>query len=66
MKLVMKKDTLAERIGNDLRQAITSGGFSPGDKLPSEAQLTLSHGVSRTVVCRASTNPSARRARASS
>jgi GntR family transcriptional regulator, transcriptional repressor for pyruvate dehydrogenase complex len=53
LKLVMKKDTLAERVGNDLRQAITSGGFSPGDKLPSEAQLTQTHGVSRTVVRRA-------------
>jgi GntR family transcriptional regulator, transcriptional repressor for pyruvate dehydrogenase complex len=42
--------TLASRLGDVLRQAILSGQFTPGSKLPSEAQLGETHGVSRTVV----------------
>ncbi|MDO1585224.1 FadR/GntR family transcriptional regulator [Rhizobium oryzicola] len=42
--------TLASRLGDTLRRAIASGQFPPGTKLPSEAQLTETHGVSRTVV----------------
>lgn len=42
--------TLASRLGETLRQAITSGQYAPGTKLPSEAQLGEAHGVSRTVV----------------
>ncbi|QQA43380.1 FadR/GntR family transcriptional regulator [Pelagovum pacificum] len=45
-----KADTRARAIADDLRRAILSGDFAPGDKLPSEAQLTETHGVSRTVV----------------
>ena len=45
--------TLADRVGDTLRRAILAGEFAPGDKLPSEAQLTRAHGVSRTVVRRA-------------
>ncbi|PYE86257.1 FadR/GntR family transcriptional regulator [Pseudoroseicyclus aestuarii] len=41
---------LATAIGDTLRQDILSGRYAPGDKLPSEAQLTEAHGVSRTVV----------------
>ena len=41
--------TLAE----DLRQAISSGEFKPGDQLPSETQLCARHGVSRGTVVRA-------------
>jgi DNA-binding FadR family transcriptional regulator len=33
-----------------LRQQITQGDFGPGDRLPSEASLSETHGVSRTVV----------------
>jgi DNA-binding FadR family transcriptional regulator len=33
-----------------LRQGIASGKFSPGDRLPTEAQLAEQYGVSRTVV----------------
>lgn len=42
--------TLVSRVSGALRQAIMAGEFRPGDKLPSEAQLTEAHGVSRTVV----------------
>jgi GntR family transcriptional repressor for pyruvate dehydrogenase complex len=42
--------TLVGRVSESLREAIRSGEFAPGDKLPSEAQLTARHGVSRTVV----------------
>jgi len=42
--------TLTERLGENLRQAIAAGQFPPGTKLPSEAQLVETHGVSRTVV----------------
>ena len=43
-------ETLVERVSDTLRQAIFSGQFPPGSKLPSEARLTVAHGVSRTVV----------------
>ncbi|MCG5237991.1 FadR/GntR family transcriptional regulator [Xanthobacter oligotrophicus] len=42
--------TLVAQISDTLRQMILSGEFPPGAKLPSEAQLTQAHGVSRTVV----------------
>ncbi len=42
--------TLVSRLGETLRQAIATGQFPPGSRLPSEAQLTEAHGVSRTVV----------------
>lgn len=38
------------QISEALRQSIRAGDYPPGTKLPSEAQLTLAHGVSRTVV----------------
>lgn len=41
---------LVMRVSNILRQQIQSGEFKPGERLPSEAKLTLGHGVSRTVV----------------
>lgn len=42
--------TRAMQLGDTLRQAIGEGQFPPGSRLPSEAQLTAVHGVSRTVV----------------
>jgi len=42
--------SLVSRVGESLRAAIASGQYSPGDKLPSEVELTEAHGVSRTVV----------------
>jgi GntR family transcriptional regulator, transcriptional repressor for pyruvate dehydrogenase complex len=43
-------ETLVERVSDALRQAILSGQFPSGSKLPSESRLTAAHGVSRTVV----------------
>lgn len=42
--------TLVSQVSEALRQLIMNGDYAPGDKLPSEAQLTETHGVSRTVV----------------
>jgi len=42
--------TLTTRLADELRRAIAGGQFPPGSRLPSEAQLTEAHGVSRTVV----------------
>ncbi len=45
-----KNGTLVSRLINDLRQSIASGAFAPGGRLPTEAQLSETYGVSRTVV----------------
>jgi len=42
--------TLVVQVASALRNAILSGQYKVGDKLPSEARLTEVHGVSRTVV----------------
>lgn len=42
--------TLTEKLAEGLRKAIHAGQFPVGGKLPSEAQLSETHGVSRTVV----------------
>jgi len=42
--------TLVGQVAKSLREAVTSGPYKPGDKLPSEASIATSHGVSRTVV----------------
>ena len=42
--------TLVVQVADALRRAILGGEYKPGDKLPSEARLTETHGVSRTVV----------------
>src|SRR3954468_11749941 len=42
--------TLVFQLSETLRQAIAGGQYAPGARLPSEAQLTEAHGVSRTVV----------------
>lgn len=42
--------TLVFRVSEALRSAILDGTYQPGEKLPSEAQLTQAHGVSRTVI----------------
>lgn len=41
--------SLVSQVGEILRQAILSGQYEPGAKLPSEIELTEAHGVSRTV-----------------
>ncbi|MEI4488838.1 FadR/GntR family transcriptional regulator [Frigidibacter sp. MR17.14] len=45
-----RSGTLVARIAETLRAEIASGAVQPGDRLPSEGQLTQAHGVSRTVV----------------
>lgn len=40
---VPKRDTIAE----ELRQRIVDGTYGPGDKLPTEAELMIEHGVAR-------------------
>ncbi|WP_319518875.1 FadR/GntR family transcriptional regulator [uncultured Martelella sp.] len=42
--------TRVSLIAEGLRSDIESGRFKPGDRLPSESELTRLHGVSRTVV----------------
>ena len=42
--------TRAVMIAETLRREIESGRFRPGDRLPSESELTRAHSVSRTVV----------------
>ena len=41
---------LSDRLAVLLGDLIDSGALRPGDRLPTEAQLALAHGVSRTVV----------------
>lgn len=48
--LVSLPKTRATQLSEVLRKAIADGEFKPGTRLPSEAQLTVAHGVSRTVV----------------
>lgn len=45
-----RRSGLSARVAEELRRAILSGVVPIGGKLPSEAALTASHGVSRTVV----------------
>ncbi|WP_179213968.1 FadR/GntR family transcriptional regulator [Rhizobium sullae] len=42
--------SLVSKVGQSLRHLIASGQYVPGDKLPSEVELTETHRVSRTVV----------------
>ena len=44
-----RKPKLAEMVIDALRKRIGSGEFAPGQKLPTEGQLTTLFGVSRTV-----------------
>ncbi len=43
-------ERLSDRLAALLRTQIDSGALGPGDRLPTEQQLALVHGVSRTVV----------------
>jgi GntR family transcriptional regulator, transcriptional repressor for pyruvate dehydrogenase complex len=45
-----RKQKLSEKLAAALRERLLSGVFQPGDKLPTESQLTAEFGVSRTVV----------------
>ena len=43
-------ERLSDRLAGLLGAQIESGAWRPGDRLPTEQQLALAHGVSRTVV----------------
>jgi DNA-binding FadR family transcriptional regulator len=45
-----RRAKLSERIVSTLRSQIVSGQIRPGQKLPTEQQMTVSFGVSRTVI----------------
>jgi DNA-binding FadR family transcriptional regulator len=47
---VPPRQKLSARVASALRSRLLAGEVSPGQKLPTEAQLTLEYGVSRTVV----------------
>lgn len=48
--LRIESDRLSDRLASRLMAQIGSGALKPGDRLPTEQQLALAHGVSRTVV----------------
>src|SRR5688572_25679393 len=43
-------ERLSDRLAGLFAQRIGSGDLRPGDRLPTEQQIALAHGVSRTVV----------------
>jgi len=45
-----RRPKLSERVVATIREQILSGDFQPGQKLPTEGQMTETFGVSRTVV----------------
>ena len=47
---IERKPKLAERVVSAIRSRVLAGEFAPGRKLPTEYQLTVSFGVSRTVI----------------
>ena len=49
-KPVPPGETLVARISAALRQDLATGRYKPGDRLPSESDLTRAHSVSRAVV----------------
>jgi GntR family transcriptional regulator, transcriptional repressor for pyruvate dehydrogenase complex len=46
----LARETLADRLAARLAAGVERGRLAPGDRLPTEAQLSLEHGVSRSVV----------------
>ncbi len=46
----LTRERLSDRLALLLASQIASGALRPGDRLPTEQQLALTHGVSRTVV----------------
>ncbi len=49
----MATDTLHSRVAGDLRKSIEAGELTPGDEVPSEAQLQQKYDVSRVTVRKA-------------
>jgi GntR family transcriptional regulator, transcriptional repressor for pyruvate dehydrogenase complex len=46
----LARESLADRLAHTLALQVEQGESQPGDRLPTEAQLALLHGVSRSVV----------------
>jgi GntR family transcriptional regulator, transcriptional repressor for pyruvate dehydrogenase complex len=47
---ILVTERLSDRLASLLAAQLDSGVLEPGDRLPTEAQIALQHGVSRTVV----------------
>src|SRR5258708_8289159 len=47
---VLKRETLADRLLTQLRRQILSGALAPGERIPSEQDISLAFGVGRTTV----------------
>jgi GntR family transcriptional regulator, transcriptional repressor for pyruvate dehydrogenase complex len=47
---ILKRETLADRVLTQLRRQILSGGLAPGERIPSEQDISLAFGVGRTTV----------------
>ena len=47
---VLKRETLAQRLHTQLRRQILSGALAPGERIPSEQDISLAFGVGRTTV----------------
>jgi len=47
---VLKRETLADRVLAQLRRQILSGALAPGQRLPSEQDLSVAFGVGRTTI----------------
>ena len=50
MSIITQRGNLSEIVAEQLSKRIDSGMYSPGERLPSSAQLCAEFGVSRTVV----------------
>lgn len=48
--LLLQRRSLSDRLADWLASEIDAGALCPGDRLPTEAQLATTHGVSRSVV----------------
>lgn len=46
----VKRISMANQVFEDLKREIISGGYQPGEKLPSETRLCEIYGVSRTTI----------------
>jgi GntR family transcriptional regulator, transcriptional repressor for pyruvate dehydrogenase complex len=47
---ILKRETLAQRLLTQLRRQILSGALAPGERIPSEQDISLAFGVGRTTV----------------
>lgn len=53
------KQAISNNIFEDIKEAILSGQYSPGEKLPTESQLCERYGVSRVTIRAALDRPGA-------